>query len=906
MEHLALTGEQFWKETEDYLGSSPVGEALSFFQGLSADAKYFEWLRTELGLSGKEPTRDVNKYTLEMDAAGLPADLGRQNALRGVSMAMLKKKMRDIALAQEWREWDVVKLCHVPLVMNNQAGAATTQAGDEAGAAAARADEACPEHSHALFMIDFHIRAAALHGLLALHYRRGSPVPSWLLSLSKKITAEYIGTLERSDALAKAYSIASALQEGAQKLSWVDIVLQVMCEGPSFGEALQARVFQICPEYATAVNNWQHMGAIIARFSLRCIEFIDRELGAIGLGGHQLPQGWFREKFMLQAPAQKIAVKRPVAMRGGGECLSEQEQFFNVARIMGQVRKVVEEHGLDLTLTMIGRLVPETDRKGYTTISKKFCVGMNTPSVQSILDINEVLPRFMVGEFDDRVRNTSDPVVGGRFWPWVKEAQGLKEKQRKAEQMAATEAAAAAAAAEAAKLQQEIAEAAGRAATDEQQQLLATLDKQRKAYRLQLQVFVAKHTQGTEKLLERAEEVWVTNENERHRRIEMEMARSTQTCSVVPFDEASVFGATWLMHKPVSAGALVIFDLAQIADETSVIRQNVSQALDTIGSAGAVLVLGTTPPAKMCECLNREAGVFDGVASSSDLSMLRCFLSLQDKSEVGWVTAIFKKPVEADNESVPEGGLPQLLSGSPAFTTGCCLSVPATESVVRDRHGHYIAHARGSQFYVHLLKQLDLVEPLSGGAVLRKDIFIVEFEAHIGELADVLLKAHRDPASAATADVPIWAGQVRKVGPTWRIRLQRVHDLIDQDAHGMAARALKRYKSDTTDRLGELAATVVEPLPVPDGLVNVLQESCTQPLELSQQPRMHVTADGYLDKSRAIIPEQKAGIVATTRPFYEHAPAKLALTKAWRGPSHQPTHLVLIKGGVASIYEDDL
>ncbi len=903
MEPLALTGEEFWKAAEDYLGSLPAGEALSFFQGLSKDAKYFEWLRTELGLSGNEPNCDINKYKFEMDAAGLPADLGRGNALRAVSMAMLKKKMRDIAFAQEWREWDVAKLCHVPLGKSNEAGAAAAQADDKAGAAAAQADGVGPDHSHALFIVDFHIRAAALHGLLALHYRRGSPVPSWLLALSKKIEAEYIGTIERSEAIAKAYSIASALQEGAQKLSWLDIVLQVMCEAPAFGEELQARVFQICPEYATAVNNWQHMGAITSRFSLRCIEFIDHELGAIGLGGHHLPQGWFREKFMLQAPAHKLTVKRPSPLKVGiGECLSEEEQFFTVARIMGRVREVVEEHGLDLTLTMIGRLVPETDRKCYATISKKFFAGMNTPAVQSILTVNELLPRFMVGEFDDTVRNTSDPVVGGRFWPWVKEAQRLKEKQRTAEKVAATEAAAAAAAAEAAKLQQELAEAAGQAATDGQQQLLSALEKQRKAYRLQLQVFVAKHTHIMEKVIERAEEFWVTSESERHRRIEMEISSSCQTFSLVPFDDASTFGAAWLTGKPVSAGALVIFDLNQVADEAPVIRTNMSRALDTIGPAGAVLVLGTAPPAKMCECLHREAGVLDGVASSSDLAMLRCFLSLEDKSEVGWATAIFRKPVDGDSECVQDGVLPQLLSGSPVFTNGCFLSVPVPESVVRDRHGQYIAHARGSQFYVQLLKQLGLVEPLSGGAVLRKDVFIVELEAHIGELAAVLFQAHRDTAAAAAAAVPIWAGQVRKVGPTWRTRLQRVQDLIHQEAQGKAARALTRHKSDTTDHFAEMAAELVGPLPVADGLLNVLRGLCRQPLEILQQPRMHITIDGYLDKARAIMPEQHDNVVAKTRPFHEHAPAKLALAKAGRGPSHQPTHRVLIKGGVASIY----
>ncbi len=65
-------------------------------------------------------------------------------------------------------------------------------------------------------------------------------------------------------------------------------------------------------------------------------------------------------------------------------------------------------------------------------------------------------------------------------------------------------------------------------------------------------------------------------------------------------------------------------------------------ALDAIGPTGVVLVLGTVPPALMREFLSREAGVLDGIAASDDFAMLRCFLSLQDKNEVGWATAIFK------------------------------------------------------------------------------------------------------------------------------------------------------------------------------------------------------------------------------------------------------------------------
>ena len=117
---------------------------------------------------------------------------------------------------------------------------------------------------------------------------------------------KYLGNMKKEDAMARAISISSSLTLGAEKMSWLDLALQVKLTtgAESFGTSLKERVFQVCPEYAKRINNWQHFQAITTRYSTRALERIEVDLAAMGLSSSELPQSWFREACMLGKTGQ--------------------------------------------------------------------------------------------------------------------------------------------------------------------------------------------------------------------------------------------------------------------------------------------------------------------------------------------------------------------------------------------------------------------------------------------------------------------------------------------------------------------------------------------------------------------------------------------------------------------------
>ena len=135
-------------------------------------------------------------------------------------------------------------------------------------------------------------------------------------------------------------------------MTWIDILFQVCSseDEDDFGGNLQLRVSAICPEYATAIHNWQHMRAVPTRYSQRCLSYIEEKLDSTGVPVHILPQVWFCEKYTLLTTKVK-------AKKADHECLSEDEQFAAVARILGAFVAASVKHENELTTTMLGNEV---------------------------------------------------------------------------------------------------------------------------------------------------------------------------------------------------------------------------------------------------------------------------------------------------------------------------------------------------------------------------------------------------------------------------------------------------------------------------------------------------------------------------------------------------------------------
>ena len=412
--------EAVWNSIDAYMKSCGVEVTRTLFHDLDKQTKYKDWLQDSLHLEGSGlPPSGASPAKGVVDALCFPPDMGRSNALRAVSPQALLKKMRSIAVAQTWRDWDVAIICHVP-------------GGDDSSEAQ-------------LFYIDFHIRACALHALLALHWHRGTAVPEWLAQMAGSINYFYKGSQRRVDASAAALSIAASTQEGATKLAWLDIVMQAKASGDAFGRTLREKVFEICPEYAAAVNSWQFLEALTTRVSSRCWEMVEQELQKINMPAEILPQRWFRESFMLLASSHR---KKKAEAEGP---TTDDEQYVVFARLMGAVTSAWEANpDFNNSCQGLGRLLPESTRKTFTQIGKKFIRGMAAAEVSTGITAAEVLPRFRTGEFDAQIRVTSDVTNSARFWPWVKEAMASRQREEDARGGAEAEAKAAAALATAA------------------------------------------------------------------------------------------------------------------------------------------------------------------------------------------------------------------------------------------------------------------------------------------------------------------------------------------------------------------------------------------------------------------------------------------------------------------------
>ena len=271
-----------------------------------------------------------------------PCDLSRAQALRSVGSGDLLEKAQAIAIAKEWRQWDVLQISR----------------------------EVSSNGLEGLFVEDFHIRLCALGFLLYLYWKQEPNLscPRFLLTMARNIPTQYMGHSTRAEAMARAVSKCAALQCGVTPLSWLDIVLQVNGHGGSFGSDLQAHVLWICPEFARRINSWQHMDNLCTRVDKECYLILEDELVSRGVPKSILPQSWFRETFFLQH-----AIRRRKEETDAG--LTAIEQICAVRRIVRAVIETWETSGHSLSQNGLVRLISVQQVRNFARMAKKYVEG---------------------------------------------------------------------------------------------------------------------------------------------------------------------------------------------------------------------------------------------------------------------------------------------------------------------------------------------------------------------------------------------------------------------------------------------------------------------------------------------------------------------------------------------------
>ena len=253
--------------------------------------------------------------------------------------------------------------------------------------------------------------------------------------MCRAIPCRYVGHASRAHALARAVQHSASLQFGVTHLCWLDIVQQIIDSSHTehgFGDALQQKVLQICPEYGRKITSWQHMTSICTRVDPQCFSDAEEILAANDIPKSILPQCWYREPHFLQP-----ASKRKASPTKGGVGLEPLEQVCANRRMLSAVVMAWSESGESLTVNGLGRVVSSDDLKQYASLAKKFVGGMDAQSAETGITVQDCLPEFASGSCDGYLRQARDTTMAA-YWPWVMNANS--KKRARAEQEALAEA----------------------------------------------------------------------------------------------------------------------------------------------------------------------------------------------------------------------------------------------------------------------------------------------------------------------------------------------------------------------------------------------------------------------------------------------------------------------------------
>ncbi len=407
------------------------------------------------------------------------------------------------------------------------------------------------------FYIKFHYRGCSLHFLCYFYYKEWHALPQWLMDMAKAVPFQHYGKITYQEACAKWIATSTALSQ-AQSITWMDITMQLMEAGwaTSFASGLQARVLEICPEHAHAINDWKNFGTLIQRVGSESFKSIDAFMETNGMSTVPLPQRWLREpELLLWSGGPKKRKHAQTCDKGS----TGDEQLCAIGRLLQLVKHTAQAENKELPdildLSTIWAKIDKTRRSECITVAKKFAAGMEAVEQKArdagstgdeILAWNtpKVHQKFLQGDFDEEIRNTHNPAQLAPFWSFVK-AHSVELSERRKKDAATTAEAVAKAAQTAAEdaakaLQESLSQVEQDDATSNmvrRQQLGQLFQTYCTSHLTQLQLQEQRHREESHHLYREATEMLARAENKRG--LEME-------CPDLP---AAVIKPTTSQHK---------------------------------------------------------------------------------------------------------------------------------------------------------------------------------------------------------------------------------------------------------------------------------------------------------------------------------------------------------------------
>ena len=126
-------------------------------------------------------------------------NLSRESGFRAVTAPGLKKKMKDLVLAGQWRHWDVAILCQA-------------------------AEELEQPEGWKPISFKFHNRSSAMHALVYSFKAQKLMLIPFLVEMAKRISFQWKGAVSKVERLSRGLATMASMKNGTVKYSWIDTI----------------------------------------------------------------------------------------------------------------------------------------------------------------------------------------------------------------------------------------------------------------------------------------------------------------------------------------------------------------------------------------------------------------------------------------------------------------------------------------------------------------------------------------------------------------------------------------------------------------------------------------------------------------------------------------------------------
>ena len=755
--------EPLWREIDAWAKDLGKRELMTLLLSLENTPEYAVWLAGQLGIKHAEKGRcswaGSTEASGDISFVKLSPDPSRTHGYRVVTPAGLRKKMRDITVAGEWRPWDIVVLCHIAVEAATEPVAkkprvTTTTAAASAGASVAASAGVSDEYRDLVYA-DFHHRACALHALCALHRHGGHDLPDWLKTMAGKVPFRYVGKKTRAQLVGEGFGQGASLQEGVVKQSWMDLVLEVI-ENRTAADTIQETVETVCPEHAAAIANWQHLRDLTTRVCIPVYEVLSDFMVEHDLATPPVPMAWLREPWLL-LPGRKSK-----------ESCSEEEQILAIRRLCVLLVQLAQKDGPSGCFSLQAQLHglwrrKELDgqaRRNMVRLCKKYLAGMAAAATANkVSDYDDLVPRFLQGDFDGTIHATSDPTKTGKYWEWVKEAQAQAEQLLIEQEHARLTEQAAAAEKEADALMQEVEVEQDQSMAAHQAALEDSIAmKMEVAYRKALAAYALTLNKVAKDTGALAEELWVKHQDAEAAKRQQAQEGTTPWCLLETRREGNILSDKqlpgWITLAPQGKPLLFWLDMA-IGDFAA---PDLKTCLFRCGSGGVVVAI-LSDPVGTAGLVQKEHD-FLAALNLQEVVVFRVFLQWRgdpgQPQQQGWLLILANTPAQGTLEECSP--LLARVCKSVAVASGALLGLPQLEQRKVDNQRHAVLSTqRGRDFYSRVLLDMGVMTQLMMMGMEAPDFTFIEVDAGVGECVDVLAAAHRKNKAP---ECVVWIGGV--------------------------------------------------------------------------------------------------------------------------------------------------